>query len=122
MILQSYWLLSFTLDPKMLVEGPYESSEHGELDLTIRLACYHKNYEVGLYTALFPAIEYYSFGVFSNYKILLESNPKKFDRWVLPVGVEMGFIRRVRTNVFHHGSDKEEDVLQFTFGVNASVR
>jgi hypothetical protein len=94
MVSQSSVLLSFTVDPKMLLKGPYKTSLHGELDLTIRLACYHRRYEIGLYTELFPAIEYYSFGFFSNYKIPLESNPKKFHRWVVPIGGEIGFIKR----------------------------
>lgn len=118
---QSSGLLSFSLDPKMLIEGPYATSEHGELDLTIRLGSSQKRSEVGLYTELFPAIGYYSFGLFSNYKILLESNPKKFHRWEVPVGGELGFIRRAHRDVSHRGLCAEE-VLQFNFALNASVR
>ena len=109
---QSAGLLSFTVDPKMLVQGPYTTSEHGALDLTIRLACAGKRYEVGLFAEIFSEIEYYSFGFFSNYKILLESKPKKFRRWVLPVGAEVGFIKR----------NSKIDVLKFNFALNGSLR
>lgn len=109
---QQHGLLSVSFDPKMAISGPYETSEHGEMDLTIRLACYQDTYELGLYTELFPAINYYSFGLFYNYKLLLESHPKKFHNWVLPIGVEAGFIKR---------NSKQEN-LYFNFAFNGSVR
>ena len=109
---QKQGLLSFAFDPKMAVHGPYETSEHGELDLTIRLACHATRREIGLYTELFPAIDYYSFGLFYNYKILLEKQPRKFHHWVVPFGVEAGFIKR----------EYKTDVLQFNFALNGSVR
>lgn len=118
---QSSGMLSFTLDPKMLAVGPYETSEYGELDLTIRLGCSKERFEIGLYTELFPAIGYYGFGLFSNYKFFLDSNPKTFHRWVVPIGGELGFIRRVHREANNLRSHRDK-VLQFNFGFIGSVR
>ena len=109
---QKHALLSFSFDPKMAIEGPYETSEHGEMDLTIRLACYSDKHEFGLYTEIFPAIDYYSFGLFYNYKILLEKKPKDFHHWVIPVGAEFGFIKR----------SSKQGALEFNFAFNSSLR
>ena len=111
---QSQGMVSIVIDPKMAVEGPYKTSEHGELDITLRVACHHLKYEIGAFTELFPAIEYYGFGLFFKYKFLLEKNPKKFNRWVLPIGADVGFIKR--------NQEFEEKVLMFNFAIDGGVR
>jgi len=111
---QKQGMVSFSSDPKMAVEGPYKTSEHGEIDMILRAASYHLRYEIGVFTELFPAIEYYGFGLFFKYKFLFEKYPKKFNRWVLPIGVDLGFIKRNQEFV--------EKVLMFNFALDTSIR
>ncbi|MDG1805460.1 hypothetical protein, partial [Flavicella sp.] len=51
---------------------------------------------------------------FFKYKFLLEKNPKKFNRWVLPIGADVGFIKR--------NQEFEEKVLMFNFAIDGGVR
>ena len=109
---QNKGLFSVMIDPKMLIVGPYETSEHGELDIIFKIAHHNPHHEIGLYSELFSAIGYYSFGMFYNYKFLIESEKKDFNRFVFPVGIELGFIKR----------KDEVDLLEYSFALNGSIR
>lgn len=110
---QSTGMFSVVLDPKMAITGPYPTSKHGELDVTLRLGVHKRKYEVGLFSEIFYAIDYYSFGIFYNRKFIVSSDPKaNYDNWVVPIGVDFGVIKR---NV-------KRETLHVNFSLNGSLR
>lgn len=64
------------IDPKMAIDGPYENSTAGALDLIIRVADKSKYSEFGLQAEIFTALKpsYYSYGVFYNRIITLNKH------------------------------------------------
>ncbi len=109
---QKKGMVSFVLDPKMAIHGPYEHSTNGELDYIIRVACGTDRYEVGIFTEQFQAIHYHGYGMFYNYKFFLKAKTKDYIRWELPIGADVGFITRTRNN----------QIFEFSFALNGALR
>ena len=105
---QKNGFVSLVIDPKMLIMGPYETSEQGELDFIVKLSDHTKNSEIGIAYERFASIDYSSYGIFYNQKI--DFNIIKDTSYIL--GFESGFIRR----------QLEDHVLKMSFAFNAGVR
>ena len=92
---QNNGFVSMTIDPLMLIEGPYSKSDKGELDFIISGA-FEKGVrsELGVYFEYFNSIDYRGYGVFYNYKFFIKNEDQTFDRWEFVVGPQLGVINR----------------------------
>ncbi|MGB2128518.1 MAG: hypothetical protein ACPHXR_03485 [Flavicella sp.] len=105
---QKNGFVSVVIDPKMLIKGPYEDSENGELDFVLKLSDHTETSEIGIAYERFASIDYSSYGIFYNQKIDLPI--LKDTSYIL--GVESGFIRR----------QVEDHIIKLSFALNAGVR
>lgn len=80
------------LDPKMLNAGPYATSEHGELDLLLKVGYNHKKHRFGVFTERFSAIQFYVSGLFYDFQISQWKIGKSKIR--LSQGMDFGMISR----------------------------
>lgn len=64
------------IDPKMALEGAYEDSSNGALDLIVRVSDKSKYSEFGLQAEIFTALKpsYFSYGVFYNRVLTLNKH------------------------------------------------
>jgi len=60
--------VSAAFDPKMAIDGAYETSNRGSLDLILRVADRTRNLEVGFQLEYFKDLKpsYFSYGMFAN--------------------------------------------------------
>lgn len=100
--------LSLSLDPKMLITGPYDTSKQGALNYVFRLGATGETHEYGLSLENFSEIGYFSYSAFYNYK-----NPFGIavENFSFLIGAEVGRLIR-----------KVEDYRGVTFAVNAETR
>jgi hypothetical protein len=82
--------IQIAIDPKMALEGAYETSTSGAIDLIARVSDRTYNYEVGLQAEIFTSLKpsYFSYGVFYN-KIVNITNKHE-----MYIGLEGNFLMR----------------------------
>ncbi len=82
--------VSIAIDPTMAINGAYETSTSGALDIIARVSDRTYNYEVGFQIEVFTALQpsYFSYGVFYNKIINIT------DKHELYAGLEANFLMR----------------------------
>lgn len=112
-IAQKKVIFQILIDPKMMIEGPYEESKNGKLDLVLKLGRSRESYEVGLFVNRFKALSYNSAGVYYNRKINIEKFLPVLDKFELSGGLDTGFIHRIINS---------EKNYSFTASLNAELK
>ena len=101
--------VSLSFDPKMIIVGPYETSEKGEWDLLLRFAHRRKHFEYTLFYEGFKSISYSSAGIGVNYLFLKKDAKSRFNRLEMGLGPGFGVIVRkeldVRENYFEFNGE-----------------
>ncbi|MDG1806087.1 hypothetical protein [Flavicella sp.] len=96
---ESDFRVSLSADPKMIVVGPYETSESGEWDLLLRFAYRRKHFEYSVFYEGFKAISYSSAGINVNYLFFKKDAQSRFNRLEFGVGPGFGVIVRKELDV-----------------------
>ncbi|ANW96271.1 hypothetical protein AXE80_08260 [Wenyingzhuangia fucanilytica] len=109
---QKEGIVQVSLDPTMLVNGPYADSEKGALNFLIKASRGNANNELGLYFEKFSAMEYTSAGVLYNYKMDLTTVSSMLNNMIGLIGLDAGYIRR----------DLAKKSDAFTTSINAELR
>ena len=112
---QKKGIVQVSLDPTMLVNGPYSDSQNGALDFLIKAAIGNSKNELGLYFEKFKAMEYTSAGILFNHKMELAKVSSVLSNMIGLIGLDTGYIRRNQSKV-SRTSDS------FTVSLNAELR
>ncbi|MGY5354155.1 hypothetical protein [Wenyingzhuangia sp. IMCC45467] len=109
---QKEGIFQVSLDPTMLVNGPYADSEKGALNFLIKASRGNSKNELGLYLERFQAMDYTSAGVLYNYKMNLAKVSSMLNNMIGLIGLDAGYIRR----------DLAKTSDAFTTSLNAELR
>ena len=109
---QNKGIIQISLDPTMLVNGPYSDSQNGALDLLVKTSIGNSKNEFGLYYEKFKAMEYTSAGILYNHKMELAKISSKLDNMIGLIGLDAGYIRR----------DLAKSSDAFTMSLNTELR
>ncbi|SHH72574.1 hypothetical protein [Wenyingzhuangia marina] len=109
---QKKGIIQVSLDPTMLVNGPYSDSQNGALDFLIKASIGNPKNELGLYYERFKAMDYTSAGVLYNHKMELAKVSSVLSNMIGLIGLDAGYIRR----------DLAKRSDAFTVSLNAELR
>lgn len=109
---QKEGIIQVSLDPTMLVNGPYAESENGALNFLIKASRGNSKNELGLYFEKFKEMEYTSVGILYNHKVSLAKVSSMLNNMIGLIGLDAGYVRR----------DLEKKSNAFTTSINAELR
>jgi hypothetical protein len=108
---QNKGIVLLSIDPRMLLNGPYEDSTGGELNFVVRAGVTNFKNEMGVSFESFSALDYRGYEAFYNYKFFTKKIENESRYFEFLGGVASGVVTRPK-----------QDVSELTLALNAESR